>query len=365
MIFAGRKMTWVLRFAIVAAAGLTALLIVAGPSMAASNEGPPVILEISEGGYASEWYDLEVSVEGDMARGTAFWAMDDDYPDRMEEMEDTGASFYVHILLDDVEDGPHTLWVVVYNSTGTTVTDSVVIDVDNHSPYVEAITNHSTIHGDFVFEGRAVDPYLNESAVYCLIDGDETSSKANVMTKVGDHFEFTVDATTMTDGEHLARIWAFDLWGNSNKSHAIVLFVSNKANLVITNVDWTKTKVEAGKDVVAVVTVKNEGGTTASDFKVSILEGDKAVGSSKVTDPLGPGESRDVTVKWSMDEEDSREMYIAVDTGEDVEESKEDDNQWPEPQTVTFEGGSPGFGMVLAIFAVALVALLASGRRRR
>jgi hypothetical protein len=342
--------------------GLSALILVTGPA-GAEPEQTFAITSISEGGHASDWFDLWVMVSGDPYE--AYYGIDTDDPAEMEKMTDAGGDFDSHIILSGLEDGPHTIHVLVYNTTGATATGSVDIDVDHHSPDVGAITNHSIAYGDFVFKGTATDAYLNESAVYCMIDDDETAARSNAMTKVGDDFEFTIDTTALEDGEHLVRIWAHDLWGNHNKSRAVVLFVSNKANLVITGVEWTKTKVEAGQEVVVEVTVMNEGGTGASGFKVGIVEGDKVVATKEVTETLAPGASMDVTVKWSMDEEDSREVYLEVDTGEDIEESKEDDNRWKEGQGVTFEGGSPGFGALLAVLAVTFVALLAGRSSRR
>jgi hypothetical protein len=354
----------VIRYAIAAVALIAAVLLVVGGVAARENTGPPVIFDISEGGYASEWYELEVWVSGDMNRGGCFYGIDNDDPNQMEEMEDNGAAYVVRIDLTGWEDGPHTIYVRAYNTTGETVDDSVVIDVDNHSPFVEALTEQSPVYGDFVFEGRAIDPYLNETAVYMMIDDDEVDAKTRPMTKVGDHFEFILDATTLTDGEHIARVWAHDLWGNSNKSNAVVLFVSNKANLVILNVTWSKTKAEADQDVVAVVKIMNQGGTAASDFKVGIVSGEKVVATTKVTEPLAMGETLDVTVKWSLGEEGSREVSVMVDTDDDVEEGNENDNDWQDMRKVTFEGGSPGFGAVLAFLAVALATTFITMKRR-
>jgi hypothetical protein len=355
----------VIRLTIIAAAILTALLIAVGPAAAVDNTGPPVIFDISEGGYASSWYELEVYVSGDMNRGACFYGVDTDEQGSMIEMDDNGAAYFVHIDLTGWEDGPYTLYIRAFNTTGETAEDSVVIDVDNNSPFVEAITNHSTIYGDFVFEGMAEDPYLNESAVYCMIDDDETAARSRPMTKVGDHFEYTLDATALSDGEHLVRVWAHDLWGNSNKSTAVVLFVSNKANLVIAGVDWTKTTVEVDQDVVVVVTVENQGGTPASDFKVGILSGDKVVATTKVTEVLESGASTDVTVKWSLGEEGFRTVTIRLDTEDAIDEGKEDDNDWTETEKVTFEGGSPGFGILISTLAVAIASLASISIRRR
>jgi hypothetical protein len=351
-------------FATVTVTAVIALLLTIAPAGAMDNTGPPVIFDISEGGYASEWYDLEVWVSGDMASGMAYYGIDTSEQGSMTEMDDTGGSYYVHIDLTGWDDGPYTLYVRAFNSTGETAEEAVVIDVDNNSPFVEAITNDSNVWGDFLFEGEAEDPYLNESAVYCMIDDDEVDARSRPMTKVGDHFEYTIDATTLTDGDHIARVWAHDLWGNSNRSNAVVLFVSNKANLVITEVFWEKTKVDADQDVVAVVTVMNQGGTAASDFKVGILEGEKVVASKKVTETLESGTTVTTTVKWSLGEGDTRELYIRVDTGDDVDEGREDDNDWPEAQKVTFEGGTPGFGVLLVALATLVVYFMTTSRGR-
>ena len=363
MLFPALSSVRTVRLTIIVAVSLTALLLAVGPA-GAEDTGPPVIDITSGGGYASGFYILRATVSGDMASGSAYYGIDTDDDGAMEEMDDAGAFFEKRIELEGMEDGSHTFYVKAFNSTGVSAVASVVMDIDNNSPTVELITNHSTIYGNFVFQGKAEDPYLNESAVYCMLDDDEVEAKTRPMTRVGDHFEVTIDTTQLTDGEHLARIWAHDLWGNSNKSTAIVLFVSSKANLVITAVDWQKSKVEVDQDVVVVVTVLNEGGTAASGFKVGITVGDKVVATTKVEETVASGDSLDVTVKWSMGEEGSREASLKVDTGDDIEESKENDNDWSDQDKVTFEGGSPGFGALLAVLAVAISSIFVSNRGR-
>jgi len=364
MLLSKRFSPSIIRSSIIAAVGLTALLLTVGPA-GADNTGPPVIDITSGDGYASGYYILRATVDGDMASGSAYYGVDTVEEGAMVEMNDAGAHYEKRIELEGLEDGPHTIYVKAFNSTGVSAVESVVLDIDNHSPVVEATTDNGPVYGDFVFRGKAVDPYLNESAVYCMIDDDEISAKDNPMTRVGDHFEFIIDTTGLTDGEHIARIWAHDMWGNSNKSTAVVLFVSNKANLVITAVDWKKTKVEVDQDVVVVVTVMNQGGTAASGFKVGIMDGDKVVASTKVEETLASGDTIDVTVKWSLGEDGSREVSLRVDTGDAIEEGNENDNEWSESLKVTFEGGAPGFGAILAALAVVVASLSVAKAGRR
>jgi PGF-CTERM protein len=364
MVQSRRGAVSVIRLTIVVALGTAALLLVVA-STAAENTGPPVITITSGDGYASGFYTLEARVDGDMAYGSAYYGIDTADDAYLEEMNDAGVFYEIRIELGGLSDGPHTIYVKAFNSTDVSAVASVTLDVDNHSPVVEAMIDNAPAYGDYLFKGRAEDPYLNLSAVYCMIDGDEISARDNLMTKVGDHFEFTIDTTKLTEGEHLARVWAHDLWGTNNKSNAAVLFVSNRPNLVITSVVWEKTKVEADQDAVVVVTVMNQGGTAVGDFKVGIVQEDTVFATTTVEETLASGESINVTVKWSLGKEGSREVNLRVDTGEAVEEGKETDNDWSETQKVTFEGGSPGFGAVLAVIAVFVASLSLTRHTRR
>jgi len=255
--------------------------------------------------------------------------------------------------------------VRVFNTTGVTVEGSVVIDVDNHSPHVEALSNYTVAWGDFTFKGMAEDPYLNDSAVYCLVDGDETASRNYRMTWVSDHFEIDLDTTQLADGEHLLRVWAFDQWGNSNKSHGVNILVSNAANLVIEEVKWKSTKVDAGEKAVAEVTVRNQGGAAASGFDVAIVAGDKVLASTKAKEALAPGETVEIKVSWGLDEEGSKQVRIRLDTDDAVVESNEDDNTEQESTKLTFEGGIPGPGAMMAALAVLAGALTRTRERDR
>ncbi len=350
------------RFSLIAFLSLAALLMFAWVTLA-DNTGPPVITFRSEGGYVSGTQSLEAYVDGDMADGVAMWSMDADDDGSYQEMDDAGAFWAVVLDMRSYADGPHTLYVKAWNTTGVTAVASLDLDVDNHSPSVAPITTHGTAWGDFVFEGEAEDAYLNESAVYCLVDGDEAASRANLMSRTGDRFRIALDTTQLDDGDHLFRVWAFDLWGNSNKSQAVSVLVSNRANLVIEAVDWKSTSVSAGDEAVAKVTVRNEGGTAASGFDVAIVEGDKVRARKVVSDTIEPGETTTVNVGWSAGKEGKREVTLRLDTGNAVDEGSETDNTWPETQSLDFEGGAPGPGALVTIVATGSVAGLLARRR--
>lgn len=352
------------RRSIVALLALAGLLLVASIALA-DNTGPPIITFRSDGGYVSGTRSLEAYVDGDMAYGVAMWSMDEDDDGSYQEMDDAGAFWAVVLDMRSYADGPHTLYVKAWNTTGVTAVASLDLDVDNHSPSVAILTGHGTAWGDLLFEGEAEDVYLNESAVYCLVDDDEVASKTNAMTRAGDRFQVTLDTTLLDDGDHLLRVWAFDLWGNSNKSQAVNVFVSNAANLVFDTVNWQSTSVDVGEEAVAKVTVRNDGGTAASGFDVALVEGGKVRAKKVVNDPLGPGETVKVQVRWGLSKEGSREMTLRLDTENVVDESNEADNTWPETQTLDFKGGVPSPWAMLAVVAVVSVAALLARSRRR
>lgn len=350
------------RISIIALVALAGLLMATSIALA-DDTGPPVIAFRSDGGYVSGTQSFEATVEGDMASGTVMWSMDLDDDGAYQGMDDSGAFWAVVLDMRAYPDGPHTLYVKAWNTTGVTAVASLDLDVDNHSPSVAPVTEHSTAWGDFVFEGEAEDVYLDESAVYCLVDDDEVASRANVMARSGDRFRITFDTTQLDDGDHLFRVWAFDLWGNSNKSQAVPVFVSNRANLVIESVDWRSTSVSAGDEAVAKVTVRNAGGTAATGFDVAIVEGDKVRAKKVVSDTLEPGGTMTVKVGWSLGEEGKRDVTLRLDTDNVVDEGSETDNTWSETQSLDFKGGVPVPGALLSIVATASAAGLLARRR--
>jgi MYXO-CTERM domain-containing protein len=190
-------------------------------------EGPPQVEITSEGGLISGDYQLNATVTGDLQAGEVYFGVDDDDPST--KMTDKGGGDFQAIIdVTILAEGPHTLFIKAINSTGSSITVSLDVDVDRNSPRVILTSKGGMASGGFLVTATVSDPYLNESAVYCVVDDDLEASRGNVLTRVdGDNFEITIDTTTYPDGGHSIRVWAFDIWGSYNKSQGDGMDVDN------------------------------------------------------------------------------------------------------------------------------------------
>ncbi len=249
---------------VLAAIALLALLAL---STGAASDGLPTITFVSPEGWSSGQFTLEVTVTGDVDPGEVSYGIDEDEP--TIKMTDAGGDTYEATVDSRIlADGPHTITVRALNSTGQAASADLDIAVDNHSPAVFSTSVHQVVSEDYLFTGTAEDAYLNESAVYVIIDGDQDGAKDNVMTRVDDHFEFVVDTTQIAEGEHLFRLWAFDLPGNSNQSYAVGI-----------QVDRTP----------PVVTIVSEGGTHSVQYKLEVTVTDDHLDGHGVMVAVGDG----------------------------------------------------------------------------
>jgi len=277
---------------VLAAMALLALLAL---SSGAAGEGHPTIVFAPQEGWVSGEFALEVSITGDLDPGEVYFGIDEDEP--TIQMTDAGGGAY-QATVDSTQlaDGPHTITVKALNSTGQAAEAEMVIDVDNHSPAVFSTSVFEAVSEDYLFTGTAEDAYLNESAVYAIIDGDKEGAVNNVMTRVDDHFEFVVDTTQMTEGEHLFRLWAFDLVGSNNQSRAV-------------GIDVDRTPPE--------VTIVSEGGTYSIEYYLEVtatdahLDGHSIMVAVGDASPVEMGET-DEGWDWSVDLTDAPEGELTL-----------------------------------------------------
>jgi hypothetical protein len=385
--------------------------------------------------------------------GEVYYGIDDDDPSTRMTSEG-GDDYSAEIDSNTLTEGPHTIFVKAINGTGLETVVSIQVDVDRNSPMVMLTSQGGVASGDFFVSAIVEDPYLNESAIYCVVDDDLEASRGYLLTRVDDHFEIHMDTTGIPDGDHVFRVWAFDRWGSSNKSHGegmlvdnsppvidlrseggvqsglyilrveitepnidalsvevtvgdddpigmvndgeewswrvatpsypngelliqvdaadtlghtatqtIILTVDNRADLVISDVDWTKRTVVEGDRLDAKVTVRNDGTANATDFKIVIVEEGRALATTKVSKSLGPGTSSTYTVSWEAKGQGERSLSIQVDPDDTVDELNEDDNIWGGTQDISVEEDTPGPGALMAMCALLLAFLLFMGRR--
>ena len=315
-----------------------ALLVLLAMSSGASADGLPTITFDTQEDWAAGQFTFEVTITGDLDSGEVFYGIDED--DQTIQMTDAGSGTYEATLdTTALADGPHTITVKALNTTGQAASADLDIDVDNHSPAVFSTSGNLVVSGDYLFTGTAEDAYLNESAVYVIIDGDQDGAKDNVMTRVDDHFEFVVDTTQLTEGEHLFRLFAFDLGGSNNQSYAVGIQVdrtppevtivseggtySVQYNLEVTvtdaHIDGHAVMVAVG-DASPIEMGEAEGGWELSVDLSEVPEGELTL-TVTATDTLGL-ESAPVSITISIDQKADLEIFdvnwtkIVVEEGE-------------------------------------------------
>lgn len=216
-----------INFGIILTAVLPSLAIIAVlvSTVPAAADGPPVVTITSEGGLISGTYQLTAEVMGDLQPGEVYYWVDTD-PGTL--MTDEGGGVYqADVEVAELAEGPHTIYVKAVNTTGASTVASLPVDVDRDSPMVTLTSDVGSVSGDILITADVSDPYLNESAIYCVVDDDLEASREYLLSRVDDHYEITLDTTEFPDGDHMVRIWAFDLWGSFNKSVGTGMVVDN------------------------------------------------------------------------------------------------------------------------------------------
>jgi hypothetical protein len=424
---------------------------------AAEAEGEPTITFVSEVGLISGDYVLNISLSDTAGIVSVTYWIDEGSPIEMTSTIDP----YYEATIDTttIDEGDHELNVKATDATGASIENSTTIAIDRNSPAVASLNADGILtSGDFVYMATAEDAYLNTSAVYAIIDGNEMTALDNGMTTEDDHFELVIDTTQLDDGGHFIRVWAFDLWGSHNKSQGIGFVVDNTIpsveiiseggvqsdeyiftvavtdpnldvstltasvdggdalalvggdgeyevainttelangdvtitttasdlvgntnstesititvenlpdlpDLEVLSVEVDKNTIKEGGTFTIIITVKNVGDAASAGFTVSLMDGNETLSSVTETTGLDVGVEQNYTIDWKVAKKGEWTASVAVDNGDEVEETDETNNGLPIQGVLKVkaepEDDSPGMGasMLLVAMTFALVVM--------
>ncbi len=323
------------------------------------DNNPPHVEATSEGGPISGVYVFEGTAEDPYLNTSAVYLLIDDDYDNATMMVWAGAAFEAPIDTTMLEDGNHTFQVWAFDLSGNSnKSAALVVDIDNNPPAVRILSEMGMKWGDFRFRVNVTDPHLNTSCVKIKVGEADPVQ----LTDRGEYWEYTIDTTALPNGDVMIMVMACDLRGNMNSMESLMITVENRADLVVVDVEYDRTKIEEGKTLKVKVTVENQGYSAASGFDIELMVEGKVVDNTTVDEPLARDEDKVYVLQWKADKTGKRDLVVVVDPHGDVDEIDDANNEGAQ-QTIEVEEESPGFGALLVLGAVALAAVAL--RRRR
>jgi hypothetical protein len=176
-------------------------------------------------------------------------------------------------------------------------------------------------------------------------------------------FVWLVDLVDIPEGDLTLTVTASDILGLESTPVSITIYVDQKADLELFDVNWTKIFGEVGETLKVVVTVGNIGSDTAVGFDVSVLSEGKTHASVTEKTGLAPGEQKVYTIEWEAKDPAKWTVWVEVDADNAVEEAVESMNQISEVSTLEIKAAEPGMGAAILVLALA-GAFAVLGRRR-
>jgi len=349
-------------FGLVLTASIISLAIVAilVATLPAAADGLPVVTITSEGGLISGTYQLTAEVSGDLQPGEVYYWVDED---PSTAMTDAGGGVYqADIEVAELAEGPHTIYLKAVNTTGAFTVASIPVDVDRDSPMVTLTSEVGSVSGDILITADVSDPYLNESAIYCVVDDDLEASRDYLLSRVDDQYEITLDTTVFPDGDHMVRIWAFDLWGSFNKSVGTGMVVDNTPPTVtITSEDGMHSGAyhlqadvsDAHLDFLSVVArvgmdgpsqMDGDGPSRSLDIDLRPYDNGELVIQVDASDTLGNSRTGSITIIV-----DNKPDLVAVDA-EWAQDSADAGQTVSLTVTVRNDGDAPAQGFTVGLF---------------
>ncbi len=145
--------------------------------------------------------------------------------------------------------------------------------------------------------------------------------------------------------------------------------ILTRADLVIVNGVLVASSVEVmeGDLVTLRVDIENVGETEGRDVYVQFYLDGMPYGQPLYLSSIGPDEVQNLTTSWSANVTGLHELSVRIDSTEDVDETREDNNRAAvqvQVDSPTYST-SPGASVLFALVAIAAIALVAAVRRRR
>lgn len=194
----------------------------------------PMVMFGSQGGHVTGIYHLSVNVSDPYMDPGKVWAVFDGDVLNKTALEDQGDGVYTYALdTTNMPDGDTEITILATDLVGfTSETDPLLLQVDNNPPVSRITTQLGNVTGVVTIEATVTDAYLNGSAVYLVLDGDDDNSTMMDPVDGQGHYQLVFDTRDVMDGTWELRVWAEDMWGMSARSPAVYIDVDNYAPII-------------------------------------------------------------------------------------------------------------------------------------
>ena len=191
----------------------------------------PMVMFTSLGGHVTGIYQISINVTDPYMDHSKVWTVFDGDTLNKRAMDHQGEGVYTYSFdTTTVEDGDLGITILATDLVDfTREAGPLVLQVDNNAPVSVITTPGGNVSGIITIEATVTDGYLNETAVYLVVDGDDDNSTMMVPVDGKGRYQLVLDPRNLKDGSRELRIWAEDLWGMSSRSPMVYLDVDNYA----------------------------------------------------------------------------------------------------------------------------------------
>ncbi len=196
--------------------------------IAVDNYGPAVDFN-SPDGHVMGIYQLSVNVTDPHMDADKVWAVFDGDMLNKTALDHQGGGVYTYAFdTTTMDDGDAEITIVAIDLVGFEVEEGpLVLKVDNNAPVSRITTEGGNVTDVITIEATVTDAYLNETAVYLVINDDDDNSTMMTPVDGKGKYELVMDTRDWMDGAWELRVWAEDMWGMSARSPAVYMEVDN------------------------------------------------------------------------------------------------------------------------------------------
>ncbi len=194
----------------------------------------PMVMFASDGGHVKGIYHLSVNVSDPYMAEDEVWAVFDGDELNKTALDHQGDGVYTYAFdTTTMTDGDTEITILATDLVGFTAeAGPLLLQVDNNAPVSRITTELANVTGIVTIEATVTDAYLNATAVYLVLNGDDDNSTMMDPVDGKGHYQLVYDTRDLMDGSWELRVWAEDMWGMSARSPAVYIDVDNYAPII-------------------------------------------------------------------------------------------------------------------------------------
>jgi len=194
----------------------------------------PMVMFTSYGGHVTGIYHLSINVTDPYMDPDKVWAVFNGDTLNKTALDNQGDGVYTYAFdTTNMDDGDTEITILATDLVDFTAeAGPLLLQVDNNPPVSRITSEGGNVTGVITIEATVTDGYLNETAVYLVIDGDDDNSTMMDPVDGKGRYQVVLDTRDLMDGSRELRVWAEDMWGMSSKSPMVYIDVDNYAPII-------------------------------------------------------------------------------------------------------------------------------------